>query len=310
MIRAEHLTKYYGGRCAVSDVSFDIGAHQVTGFLGKNGAGKTTMLKMLCGLLQPSAGRVLIDGQDVLDEPHKLRAQVGYLPDRPPLYNDMTVSEMLSFAGKLNGLSDAELPSRVDEVVHLADLAGVKNDLVGWLSHGYRQRVGIAQAIVHNPKLVILDEPISGLDPEQIVGMRALIANLREQHTVLLSSHILTEMSQTVDKLLVIHEGQLVAEGTEDELLGKGNQQVEIVVRGDEETFRDVMDAWLDEEEHGLDIVVRDGLLRATIRGADEEACEAWVPSLVHAGLGVRHLAAKSTGLEDIFLDLTQGGAP
>ncbi|MCP4502665.1 MAG: ABC transporter ATP-binding protein [Deltaproteobacteria bacterium] len=311
MIRAEHITRYYGSRCAVSDVSFEIGAHEVTGFLGKNGAGKSTMLKILSGVLQPSAGKLLIDDVDMLENPHQLRALVGYLPDRPPLYDDMSVVEMLAYAGALNGMPKERVAQRVPEVLELVALENVQNDLVGWLSHGYRQRVGIAQAIVHQPKLVILDEPISGLDPEQIVGMRSLISDLKEDHTVLISSHILTEMSQTVDRLLVIHEGKLVAQGAEEELTGKNTQLVELLIRGEEETLRDVMDAWLDETQSIEVTVESSGLLRVVVQGATGEACEAWVPSLVHAGLGVRHLAARATGLEEIFLGLThQADAP
>ena len=167
MITADKVSKYYGARRALADVGFSIAEHEVVGFLGLNGAGKTTVLKILCGLLIPSAGKVLVDGVDGIATPRELRKKIGFLPDRPPLYPELTVRQMLTYAGRLNGVAPARIASRVDEVMALADLSDVADDMVEWLSHGYRQRVGIAQAIVHEPRLVVLDEPISGLDLEQ-----------------------------------------------------------------------------------------------------------------------------------------------
>ena len=206
MIRAEGLTKFYDSRCVVDNVSFEIANHEIVGFLGLNGAGKTTVLRMLSGILSPSAGIVEIDGQDLLANPASLRWRIGFLPERPPVYEDMHVRQYLEFAAQLRGQST----HRVQEVTELTGLENVSKQRIGTLSHGYRQRLGIAQAIVHDPALVVLDEPINGLDPIQIKEMRDLITSLKQRHTVLVSSHILTEISQTCDRILVLQEGKLV----------------------------------------------------------------------------------------------------
>lgn len=307
MIVAEGISKFYGARRALADLSFTIEQGEVVGFLGLNGAGKTTVLKILSGLLLPSAGRVTVDGIDGLEEPRELRKKVGFLPDRPPLYGDLTVRQMLRYAGKLNGVDSGDIERRVDEVLALADLTDVQTDLVEWLSHGYRQRVGIAQTIVHEPALVILDEPISGLDPEQIVGMRSLIRQLGEKHTVLLSSHILAEISQTCDRLLVLNNGRIVAQGSEGELTGgaRGGPLL-IVVRGD----RDAAKSALEATEGASDVELlgfEEDVARFRVRAADEDAREAIVSALVGAGLGVRKVTdADGGGLEDVFLRLTR----
>ena len=221
MIRAEALTKFYEHKCVVRDLSFSIQEREIVGFLGLNGAGKTTTLRMLAGLLMPSSGRIEIDGHDLLEKPLEMRWRIGFLPERPPLYEDMSVRGFLAFSAQLRGMDDTKAARRVGEVLETTALSEYADAPISTLSHGFRQRVGIAQAIVHDPALVILDEPINGLDPAQIVEMRKLIRSLRERHTVLLSSHNLTEISASCDRLLVIKDGNLVDEGTEATLSAK-----------------------------------------------------------------------------------------
>lgn len=308
MIVADHISKYYGARRALTDLSFTIERNEVVGFLGLNGAGKTTVLKILSGLLLPSAGRVTVDGLDSLEHPREVRRRIGFLPDRPPVYGDMTVRGMLSYAGRLNGVSAADIDDRVDRVLAETQLSHVQGDLVEWLSHGYRQRLGIAQAIVHGPQLVILDEPISGLDPEQIVGMRKLIRGLAEEHTVLLSSHILGEISQTCDRILVLHQGRIVAQGKESELVhGRSGSVVEVVARGTPQAARGAVETVDGVAEYEL-LETSEDRLRFTVKVDGDPAREGVVRALVEAGLGVRRVHdLEGAGLESVFLKLTRG---
>ena len=225
MIRAKDLSKFYGAKRALSTVSFEINDGETVGFLGLNGAGKTTALRILACDLRPSSGTVEVGGVDAVAEPHEVRKRVGFLPENPPLYAEMTVADYIRFSGELRGMSKHAVKKRMPDVLEITDLTEVSNDLIGTLSHGFRQRVGVAQAIVHQPKFLILDEPTRGLDPVQIVEMRNLIHDLKQNHTVLISSHILTEISQTCDRLLVLGKGELLGVGTEQEL---GNVKGEI----------------------------------------------------------------------------------
>jgi ABC-2 type transport system ATP-binding protein len=214
-------------------VSFSIAKGEVIGFVGLNGAGKTTALKILGCVLLPTAGRVLVDGIDVTVDPHEVRRRIGFLPDRPPLYPEMTVRDYLSFAAQLRRVPGPRVAAAVAEAEEKTGLTDKDRALVGELSHGYQQRVGVAQALVHRPALLILDEPTSGLDPVQIVDMRQMIKSLGAEHTILISSHLLPEISQTCHRLLVIQAGQIVAQGTEDELAARmgagGGVEVEVV---------------------------------------------------------------------------------
>lgn len=310
MIVADHISKFYGARQALKDLSFEIDQGEVVGFLGLNGAGKTTVLKILSGLLMPSSGRVTIDGLDSQLHPREVRRKIGFLPDRPPLYGDMTVRSMLRYAGRLNGVGPGDIERHVDEVIERCQLKEVEADLVDWLSHGFKQRLGIAQAIVHDPALVILDEPISGLDPEQIVGMRGLIRSLSEKHTVLLSSHILSEISQTCDRILVLHEGRIVAQGKERELAeGLFGGTVEVVVRGGFGPAQEAAEGVKGVSE--VELVSIDGdLVELSAKVESEEAKEALVKALVDKGLGIRRVAERQgAGLESVFLRLTRKGA-
>jgi ABC-2 type transport system ATP-binding protein len=233
VIEIENLYKYYGERRAVGPLSASIKAGEIVGLLGLNGAGKTTTLRVLACDLLPTSGSVKVGGLDVVEQPHEVRGKVGYLPDRPPVYDDMTVEEYLSYAARLKRVSASAVGARVSDVLGMCELGDVRGMMVGNLSHGYRQRLGIAQAIVHRPAFVVLDEPISGLDPLQIVEMRNLVRGLRGDHTVVVSSHILHEISETCDRILVIQDGEIRWSGTEADLatqIGKG-MRVRLTVR-------------------------------------------------------------------------------
>lgn len=220
MIEVKHLTKHYGNLCALDDVSFSVGEGEVVGLLGPNGAGKSTAMNILTGCLRPTAGEVLIGGADLAEEPQKAKRMIGYLPEQPPLYPDMTVREYLSFVYELKGCTfprDAHL----DEICDLVRIRDVSHRLISQLSKGYRQRVGIAQALIGDPGLVILDEPTVGLDPKQIIEVRSLIRTLSRRHTVLLSTHILAEVQAVCRRVLIISHGRLIADEQIDALARK-----------------------------------------------------------------------------------------
>lgn len=306
MIRASQLTKFYERKCVVRDLSFSIQDREIVGFLGLNGAGKTTTLRMLAGLLMPSSGRIEIDGRDLLEDPLGLRWRIGFLPDHPPLYEDMTVRGFLGFSARLRGVDDARSASRVTEVLETTALREYADEPIQTLSHGYKQRVGIAQAIVHDPALVILDEPNNGLDPAQIVEMRKLIRSLTARHTVLVSSHILTEISQTCDRLLIIKDGALVDEGTEAALAtkhGATGKAVFVAVVG----TRAAVEARLKSSPLVASFEVQGETAGAVDVRVEltEAAPEALAQLVVSGGLGLRRLEPVKSELEGTFLRLT-----
>jgi len=304
MIEVRDLTRFYGEFAALADVSFDLRQGEIIGLLGLNGAGKSTTLKILAGLLAPSKGSVTIDGQ-ALDQTAAVLSKIGYLPEDPPLYTEMTVTSFLRHMGRLKGMTNAAITERLPQVIRLADLSGREHQVIGTLSHGYRKRVGIAQAIVHDPNLVILDEPISGLDPAQIVEMRKVVRGLGENHAVIISSHILGEVSQTCDRILVMGDGRLVAQGTEAELVqrtGRGERLI-ITVRGEATAF----EAWLQASERVTDTAGRTaepGLATMLIEMKGDQR-EALLPEIAAAGFGLRLVEAPEDELEGIFLGLT-----
>jgi ABC-2 type transport system ATP-binding protein len=309
MIEVEGLTRYYGALPAVADVGFRIEEREVVGLLGRNGAGKSTTLRLLAGLLLPSAGTVRIGGVDASDAPDSLRRRIGFLPEDPPLHREMRVRDFLAWCGELKGMSRREALARVPAVLVTCRLEDVADRVIGELSHGYRKRVGIGQAIIHAPALVILDEPISGLDPQQIVGMREVVRSLARESTVIVSSHILSEIAQTCDRIFVIDGGRLVAQGTEEELARKlgGGLRLRLELRGAAEAARAVLaatsgavvDALHDRGEGRLEVVITLG----------EDRTEALVAALVGAGIGVRRVADAADELEEVFLRLTRGDA-
>ena len=315
MIVVDRVSKYYGKNAAVRDLDFRIAEGECVGFLGLNGAGKSTTLRLLSCLSLPTSGRLTIGGFDAEEQPHEIRKLIGYLPDSPPLYDEMRVEELLRFAGRLRRMSATELKTRLPEVIEQTGLGEVHDQNVGTLSHGYRQRVGIAQAIVHRPALLILDEPIQGLDPVQIVEMRELIRSLRGAHTILLSSHILHEIERTCDRLLMLHRGRIVSEGTEEE----------VVARMDEEPgrYRDAVGRhWIDLEVRGEEAAVRAALalegvevveVTPSSRGvwrvkihALTDVRELAAVRVVNAGLGLLRLERSSSALEDVFVRLSR----
>jgi ABC-2 type transport system ATP-binding protein len=265
---------------------------------------------MLAGLLMPSSGRIEIDGKDLLDDPLALRWRIGFLPERPPLYEDMSVSNYLAFAARLRGYPEERLASRVAEVLETTALKEYAGAPISTLSHGFRQRVGIGQAIIHDPALVILDEPINGLDPAQIVEMRKLIRSLKEKHTVLLSSHILTEISQTCDRLLIIQGGTLVDEGAEHDLTHRHashGKSMLVSIRGE----RKAVEALLLQKKAitGFECVSEDdGIVDLRIDLA-ESAPEALAEIVVSGGFGLRRLEPVKSELESMFLKLTGASA-
>ena len=218
MVELTEVTKYYGPKRALGPVSFEIEKGDTVGILGLNGVGKTTLLRILACGLRPSSGRVGIDGLDVLENPHEVRKRVGYLPEVPPVYGDMTVRDYLAFVGRLKGMSADAVAGRMPVVEESTRITEVADMPARHLSQGFRQRVGVAQAIIHEPDLLILDEPTHDLDPVQIMEMRTMIRGLKDEHTILISSHILPEISQTCDRLVILDDGRIVASGSEAQL--------------------------------------------------------------------------------------------
>ena len=221
MIEVQHLTKRYGPVTAVNDVSFTVERGEILGFLGPNGAGKTTTMRVLTGYMPPSEGKAIVAGYDVLEQPIEAKRRTGYLPETPPLYPDMTVREYLTFVAKIKGVPRKESKSRIGEMMRKTRIDDVADRHCGKLSKGYRQRVGLAQAMLHNPDVLILDEPTAGLDPKQIIETRQLIKGLAGDHTIILSTHILPEVSQTCQRVVIINNGKVVAVDTPDNLTSR-----------------------------------------------------------------------------------------
>lgn len=312
MIEVSELSKYFGGKRALGPVSLEISSGESVGFLGLNGAGKTTLLRILACDLRPSAGSFVVDGVDGVRRPHDVRRQVGFLPELPPLYGEMTVGEYLRFAGLLRGMSPRQVGSRISEVERLTHTADAHHELLRNLSHGFRQRVGVAQAIIHEPDLLILDEPTKGLDPAQIVEMRTMLRGLKQKHTVVISSHILPQIRETCDRLLVLRAGRLVAAGTEQELSTRlTSRRISLTIRAPEgERDPAAAEACIRSVAGVQDVVARgpqDGALDLTVEATADlraEVCRA----LVQAGYGVLRLDRADLELESVFLELVHGG--
>src|SRR5262252_1671820 len=308
MIQVEQLSKYYGARAAIRDLSFRIDAGEVVGFLGLNGAGKTTTLRILGCVLLPTSGTVRLDGQDLLSAPRQLRARIGWLPETPPLYEDMDVGEYLAFVAGLRGVEPGRIRARVGETEERTGLTDLDAEPIFTLSHGYRQRVGVAQALVHGPDVLLLDEPANGLDPVQNVEMRALIRGLRGDHTVLVSSHILPEIAQTCDRLLVVRDGELVAQGSESELeerLGVGTG-VDLEIAGPVEAVASALRALPGVRS----VTVQPTATGRTVLRVD--APDALRPTLALAAIGTGaqlfRLDVSADRLESLFLKLAGRG--
>jgi ABC-type multidrug transport system, ATPase component len=305
MIKAQNLIKDYGELRAVDDVSFTITSGEIVGLLGLNGAGKTTLLRMLASLLTPTSGVVTVDGAELEADGEAVRQRIGFLPEIPPLYGEMTVANFLGFVARLRKVPYDEAEGRVREVAERCQIGEVLHQHIDTLSFGYRKRVGIAQAIIHQPPLVILDEPIAGLDPAQIVEMRELVKQLRGAHTVVLSSHILAEISQTCDRILVMHHGRIVAQGSESELGSQisKDQCINLQVRA----AREVVSEMIRDYPGVLNLTVTHegrGVVHLTVV-SNRDIKEELSATIIKAGLGLRHLSSSEERLEEIFLSLT-----
>ncbi|MBV9179906.1 MAG: ABC transporter ATP-binding protein [Acidobacteria bacterium] len=312
MINVKELTKRYARTTAVDHISFEVGKGQIVGFLGPNGAGKTTTMRMLTCFLPPSSGSATVAGFDVLEQPLEAKRRIGYLPETPPLYPEMEASEYLRFVGKLKGLSGEELDKRIDYVCDRCAIADVRKKLLGKLSKGYRQRVGLAQAIIHNPDVLILDEPTAGLDPKQINETRDLIKNLAGSHTIILSTHILPEVEQTCEQVIIINKGKLVATDSVRNLQARarGAESVILEIAGRNGTVEPtlvqqrlvkvsgVSNVSLKNQQDGRAIFEVESQKGQLVRGDLARA-------VVESGWDLNELRPASMSLEEVFLQLT-----
>jgi ABC-2 type transport system ATP-binding protein len=307
MIEVEKLTKRYGRQTAVDGISFTANKGEVLGFLGPNGAGKTTTMRVLTCFLPPTEGTARVAGYDVFDDPLEVKKRVGYIPETPPLYPDMDVQGYLDFCAKIKGVPSTQRRARIDDAVERCRVGDVRHKLIGRLSKGYRQRVGLAQAILHNPEVLILDEPTAGLDPKQIIETRELIKGLGGDHTIILSTHILPEVSMTCGRVVIINQGRVVAEDTPDNLThrlqGRGAFRVE--ARGDQQSVRETLGevsgvVGLEPRSAGAGVVAFEVEAEA---GRDVRADLA--RAVVQKGFDLLSLQQVGMSLEEIFLHLT-----
>jgi len=306
VIEVQHLTKRYGPVTAVNDISFRVERGEILGFLGPNGAGKTTTMRILTGYMPATEGKAMVAGFDVFDQPIEAKRRTGYLPETPPLYPDMTVAEYLDFVAKVKGVPSGERRQRIQQIMERTRIADVATRLTGRLSKGYRQRVGLAQALIHNPDVLILDEPTAGLDPKQIIETRELIKALAGDHTIILSTHILPEVSQTCQRVVIINKGQVVAVDTPDNLTAR--------LRGSATMYLQVDTSGADAGVSlarlpGVTRVVesdrRDGVIGYEVdseQGRDVRREIARI--VVSSGWGLLELRPMRISLEDVFLSL------
>ncbi len=306
MIIVEHLTKRYGTTLAVQDLNFTVGAGEILGFLWPNGAGKTTTMRMLTGYMPPTAGTAKIAGYDVLADSLAVRQRIGYLPETPPLYRDMTVEGYLHFVARIKGVSAGDRPRRVDWVIARCGLSERRQELIRKLSKGFRQRVGIAQAIVHDPPVIILDEPTVGLDPKQIIEVRHLIKSLAGDHTIILSTHILPEVHMTCDRVVIIHQGRVVATDTIDGLVSQldHRRQYELTLSGPLAPFQQAVGQIPGVEAVQTQSEGDHHVVTVTTKGAAEVGPEL-AALAIHTGLRLYEMHRHRATLEDVFLQLT-----
>jgi ABC-2 type transport system ATP-binding protein len=309
MIKVEGLTKRYARNIAVKNISFEVGKGEIVGFLGKNGAGKTTTMRVLTCFLPPTEGTVNVAGFDVVDQSLDVKKNIGYLPETPPLYPEMDVAEYLSFVAKLKGIPGPEIPGRVEEVCKRTAITDVRDKLISKLSKGYRQRVGIAQAIIHNPPVLILDEPTSGLDPEQQREARQLIASLSGDHTIILSTHILSEVEQSCSKVIIINNGEIVAVDSVANLHNRSRATETVAVEVFGASEADIRSR-LEQVPGVAHVITRDG--RTGMAAFEVESLEnalirpELARAVVQSGWQLNELRSVGESLEEIFLELTK----
>ena len=316
MIKVEGLTKRYARHVAVDNISFEVEKGQIVGFLGPNGAGKTTTMRVLTCFLPPSSGSARVANFDVLDQPMEVKKRIGYLPETPPLYPEMEVGEYLDFVGRLKGIPKANLAKRVSEVAERCSVADVTSKMISKLSKGYRQRVGLAQAIIHNPDVLILDEPTSGLDPQQILETRDLIKGLAGDHTIILSTHILPEVEQICEQVIIIAKGKLVAKDTvanlTSRLRGAETVAIQVAPRNGSPLNPGEVRQRLEGVPGVANVVGRetkDGLLAFTVEsGQGQHIRPELARAVIESGWNLNELHSVGLSLEEIFLELT--GAP
>jgi ABC-2 type transport system ATP-binding protein len=312
MIEVSNLTKRFAARVAVDDISFQVRRGEIVGFLGPNGAGKTTTMRMLTGYLPASGGNIRIAGRDVLKESLEVRRRIGYLPEHCPLYPEMRVDEYLRFRAKLKGVLRRDRKKRVEEVKALCGVREVGTRIIGQLSKGYRQRVGMAEALVHDPELLILDEPTIGLDPNQIRQVRGLIRDLASRHTILLSTHILPEVDMTCQRVLIIHNGRIVASDTPENLRRRTQAAERVVaeIRGPVHEIVAALEALPSVQRVTVDEAEADWPVFGVECGPDADPGAEIFDSVVRRGWRLRELRRERSTLEDTFVALTRNAGP
>lgn len=308
MIEVKNLTKKYGNHVAVDNLSFSVEKGMIYGFLGPNGAGKSTTMNIMTGYIAATKGTVTINGYDILKEPEKAKKCIGYLPELPPVYPDMTVLEYLRFVAELKQVKKSERKEQIESVMEQTQIADVKNRLIRNLSKGYKQRVGLAQAIIGYPEVIILDEPTVGLDPKQIIEIRTLIKNLAQNHTIILSSHILSEVSAVCDHIMIISKGKLVASDTPDKLmeLMKGEMVLELSVLGEKDKLKGILEGIEGIDSFEISEGKEEGEVNAQMHIAlGNDIRKELFHCLATADMPIMQLRKDEKSLEDVFLELT-----
>jgi gliding motility-associated transport system ATP-binding protein len=307
VIEVQGLTKRYGRTTAVEDLNFTVVKGEILGFLGPNGAGKTTTMRVLTCYLPPTFGKVTVAGYDVMQQPLEVKKRVGYLPETPPLYTDMRVYEMLGFAARIKGVPRRRTKQRIQQVAEQTAVGDVLNKIVGHLSKGYRQRVGLAAALIHEPEVLVLDEPTAGLDPKQIIETRKLIQSLAGDHTIILSTHILPEAANTCNRVMIINQGKLVAEDTPENLTARlqGFESMRLVVQGPPDRVQETL-ARIEGVNHVTHAPTVDGHAEFRVETAPgHDSRKELARAVVESGWGLLELRPVGMSLEEIFLKLT-----
>ena len=308
MIEVERLTKKYGDHVAVDNLSFRVERGMIYGFLGPNGAGKSTTMNMMTGYIAATSGTVKINGYDILKNPEQAKKSIGYLPELPPVYQDMTVYEYLKFVAELKKVKRSEQKAQIEDVMAQTRIEDVQNRLIRNLSKGYKQRVGLAQAIIGYPEVLILDEPTVGLDPKQIIEIRELIRELAKKHTIILSSHILSEVSAVCDHIMIISKGKLVASDTPEGLVTrlKGGRQLMMSVQGEQSELEEILQSIEQIKDYSIQPSKAEGCVSAIIRTQEQDDIRVELfHRLAAADLPIMELSLSEKSLEDVFLELT-----